>query len=170
MNDTSNTELAAPGTGSKWTRRIMIASLAINLGVAGLALGAFLHGGPGGTGDMARDPGFGPYDAVLRPEDRMALRSALRAKTGDLRAVRGEFITDAQAILAALRAQPFDPAALVVAMSAQRDHFSARMTLGSQTMGDYLVGLSPKDRLDFADRLEQRLLHGRRGGDASPAK
>lgn len=170
MNDTPNTEMVAPGTGSKWTRRIMIASLAVNLGIAGLALGAFLHSGPGGPGDMVRDLGFGPYDAVLRPEDRMALRSALRAKTGDLRAVRGEFVTDANAILAALRADPFDPAALDVAMTAQRDHFAARMTLGSQTMRDYLAGLAPKDRLDFADRLEQRLLHGRHGGDGPPGK
>jgi uncharacterized membrane protein len=167
MNDTPNSVLVPPATGSKWTRRIMIASLAVNLGVAGLALGSLFHGGPG-RGDMVRDMGFGPYDAALRPEDRTALRTALRSKTGDLKAARAEFITDAQAILAALRAEPFNPAALGAAMAGQRDHFAARMKLGSDTIRDYLAGLPQKDRLDFADRLEQRLLHGRRGGEAPP--
>ena len=168
MNDTPNSALVPQASGPKWTRRIMIASLAVNLAVAGLAVGSLFHGGPG-RGDMVRDLGFGPYDAVLRPEDRMALRSALKSKTGDLRAARSEFITDAQAILAALRAEPFDPAALGAAMAGQRDHFAARMKLGSDTMRDYLSGLPPKDRLDFANRLEQRLLRGRHGGDAPPA-
>ena len=167
MNNTSNSDLTPSVTGSKWMRRILIASLAVNLGVAGLALGSLWHDGPDGRGDMARNLGFGPYDAALRPEDRKALRSALRSKTGDLKAALAEFPADVDAIIVALRAEPFDPAALDAAMSSQRDHFAARMKLGSETMRDYLAGLAQKDRLDFAGRLEERLQHGRHG-DAPP--
>lgn len=168
MNDTPNSAMVSPPAGSNWTRRLLIASLAVNLGVAGLAIGAFVHGGPGGRGAMVRDLGFGPYDGVLRPEDRAALRTALRSKTGDLREVRAEFLTDAQTILAALRADPFNAAALDAALAGQRDHFAARMKLGSDTMRDYLVALPPKERLAFADRLEQHLLHGRHGDGPPP--
>ncbi|MGV8987922.1 MAG: periplasmic heavy metal sensor [Cypionkella sp.] len=174
MNDSlkgaANSAAVPPTASCKWTRRILVVSLAVNLGVAGLALGAVLHHGPGGHGDMVRNLGFGPYDDALRPEDRMALKAALRSKAGDLKAARVEFAGDAKAILAALRADPFDVATLGAALTGQRDHFAARMKLGSETMGDYLAGLPKQDRLDFADRLENQLLRKRRGGTAPPVK
>lgn len=146
---------------SKWTSWLLIASLGVNLCVAGLAVGAYLHGGPGGRGDLVRDIGFGPYDGSLRPEDRAALKAALRAKSGDLMDARAAMIVDSQAVLMALRAEPFDPPALSAAMAAQLDHLGARMTLGTDTMRDYLAALPDKDRLAFAARLDQHLQRGR---------
>lgn len=148
---------AVPGRRLRW---VLIASLAVNLAFGGMMLGAFLHGGPGGR-DMVRDLGFGPYDAALRPEDRVALRSLLRARDTDLTAVRAEARNDFRVILTALRAEPFDAAALNAALGVQQGHLTARMTLGNQTLRDFLAGLSPVDRKDFADRLEARLTHGR---------
>lgn len=153
-------ETTSPTTG-KGLRWALIASLAVNLGVAGMALGAWFHGGPGGREAMVRDLGFGPYDDALRPEDRDALRAAMRGKLGDLVASRRQIAGDVTAVLAALRADPFDAEALDTALAAQQAHLSARMKLGNDTMRDFLAGLSQADRLAFADRLEAHLKRGR---------
>lgn len=143
---------------SKALRWVLVASLALNLAVGGMMLGAMLKGGPGGR-DMVRDMGFGPYDAALLPQDRDALRAALRSKSRDLKANHALSGADLQAIVSALRATPFDPAALGAAMRVQQDHLAARLALGSDAMRDFLVSLSAQDRLAFADRLEERLMH-----------
>jgi uncharacterized membrane protein len=160
MTDNPNIPPGRASVSSRGVRWALIASLAVNLGVAGMALGAFLHGGPGGR-DAVHDLGFGPYDQALRPQDRQALKAAMGAKAQDLQASRAEVAQDAAAIIAALRAQPFDPAALQVALSGQQNHLNARMKLGGDALRDFLIGLSPQDRLDFAERLERHLLHGR---------
>lgn len=157
------TDTTKPPTGGKGLRWALVASLAVNLGVAGLALGVWLHDGPGGHGPMVRDLGFGPYDDALRPQDRDALRAALRGKLGDLAASRQQMAADVTAVLAALRADPFDANALDAALAAQQAHLSARMKIGNDTMRDFLAALPQADRLAFADRLEAKLKRGRRG-------
>lgn len=159
----------APASKRRALHWVLMASLAVNLAVAGLALGAFVRGGPGGH-DMGRNLGFGPYDAALLPEDRDRLRAAMRAKSGDLRSARAEAVTDMATVLSALRADPFDPAALDQALSQQMDHLSARMRLGSATMRDFLASLSPDERQAFADRLEDRMKRGRDMGERPPEK
>ncbi len=154
---------------SKWTRWVLIASLGLNLVVAGLGLGAFIHGGPGRAGDML-DLGFGPFDNSLRPEDRDAVKAAMRAKSGALSAARAAMVADSVAVLAALRTNPFDATALRTALASQEDHLNARLKLGTDTIGDYLAALTEKDRLEFADRLEHHLRHGKEPAAASPEK
>lgn len=159
-------EAKAPPAG-RALRWVLIVSLAVNLAVAGLALGAFLRGGPGPR-DMGRNLGFGPYDAALQSGDRESLRAAMRARMGDLGRARTEAQADMQAVLAALRADPFVPEALERALGDQNAHLAARMRLGSDVMRDFLAGLSPQDRKAFADRLEARMKHGRAAGDHPP--
>lgn len=161
MTETPHITPVRPSVSTRGLRWALVASLAVNLAVAGMAVGAFLHGGPGGRGDMVRDLGFGPFDQALRPQDRQALKAALGARSGALRAARVEAGQDATAIVSALRTQPFDPAALDAALTGQHTHLSARMKLGSEVLRDFLTGLAPQDRLDFADRMERHLLHGR---------
>jgi hypothetical protein len=55
-------------------------------------------------------------------------------------------------------------------MRAQQDHLAARLALGSDAMRDFLVSLSAQDRLAFADRLEERLLHGPKDPADPPKK
>lgn len=166
MNDTPNPASGPrPAVTSKTVRLALIVSLAINLGVAGLAIGAFLHGGRDGRGDMVRDLGFGPYDEALRAQDRTMLKAAMRARAGDLQATRVQVAADTTALLAALRTEPFDLNALDAALAAQQAHLGARMKLGSDTMRDFLASLSQEDRFAFADRMEHHLRHGK---DAAP--
>lgn len=131
-------------------------SVALNLAVAGLVLGAWAsdHGPRKG---MPRDLGFGPFSEALSPEDRRALRKAFMDQAPDFRttreAARAEFVT----LLATLRATPFDPAALTAALTAIETRNADRLDLGRTLIETRLVQMSEADRLAFADRLEQGL-------------
>lgn len=156
---------APPGPSRGW-RVVLAVSLALNLGVAGIIGGMILHGGPGRHGDMVRELGFGPFTEAMRPEDRAALRARFLQKAPDLRAERQEMQADAGALLAALRATPFDAAALEQAMQTQTQHLADRLDLGRALLQEFLVSLSPEARFAFADRLEERLRHGPGPSDA----
>jgi uncharacterized membrane protein len=135
---------------------VLAISVALNLAVAGLVLGAWAsdHGPRKG---MPRDLGFGPFSEALSPEDRRALRKAFMDQAPDFRttreAARAEFVT----LLATLRATPFDPAALTAALTAIETRNANRLDLGRTLIEARLVQMSEADRLAFADRLEQGL-------------
>ncbi len=161
--------LPAP-TGRKLKIALAI-SVAINLCVAGLIGGIALHVGPGGHGDMmVRDFGFGPFDDALSPDDRDALRGAIQGKLGDIRAARQQMQADGIAILSALRADPFDKDRLGAALDAQSDHLGERLKFGNGVIREFLMGLTPMARADFADRLEHRMRRGRDGGGPPETK
>lgn len=144
-------------------------SVALNLAVAGLIGGIAWHGGPGGRGDvMVRDFGFGPFEDALLPEDRAALRDTVKARMGDIRAARQQMQTDGLAILSALRADPFDPTVLSVALDGQAKHLGDRLKFGSDVIRDFVITLSPEARSAFADRLEHRMRRGRDGQADEP--
>lgn len=154
----------APARAGKGLRLALGISLALNLAVLGLGIGMVLHGGPDRRGDMVRELSFGPFTDALRPEDRKALRDRFLATTPDFAAERARMTADSQAILAALRAEPFDAAALGTALAAMQAHVTERMATGTGILVDFLTAMSPADRQAFADRLEAALRHGGRGG------
>jgi hypothetical protein len=82
-------------------------------------------------------------------------------RAGDIRVARRQMQADGANILAALRAEPFDPAALAAAIDAQAGHLGERLKFGSDVIRDHILGLSPEARAAFADRLERRMRHGR---------
>jgi uncharacterized membrane protein len=161
---------AAPvaGLGASTPRRVRIAlavSVALNLAVLGTAAGALLHGGPGDHGDMVRELGFGPFTEALGKDDRADLRKKFFAIQPDFRAERQRMQADSTAILAALRQTPFDPAGLDLALGAMESHITERLTLGSRLMADFLKGMTPEQRAEFANRLEASLRHGAGDGE-----
>jgi len=166
---TQSPDTPLPFAKPKSLRWLLVAALALNLAGGGMLLGSVLRGGAEGR-DMARDMGFGPYDAALLPQDRDALRAALRNKSSDLKANRAMAGADLVAVVSSLRATPFDLAALDAAMAAQQDHLAARMKFGTDAMYAFLTSLTPQERLAFADRLEDRLLHGPKDRPDPPKK
>lgn len=143
--------------------RIALAvSVALNLAVVGVIVGAAFQkdGGPGGGN--VRDLGFGPYTEALSREDRAALRSAFLAKNPDLRAARDSMRDDINEVLAALRADPFEPSRLQAALGAQTERMSGQLVTGQQLMSDFFVQMSTEARLGFADRLEAGLRRPRK--------
>lgn len=149
----------APGVGRGW-RILLAVSLALNLAVAGFVLGHALTGaGPGFRGmrgDMPREVGFGPMTEALTPEDRVLLRERLFSHAPQIREARRQIEEDLAAQIAALRAEPFDPAALRTAFDAQHGHMAENLALAHEALLDFLIALSPEARVAFADRLAQR--------------
>jgi len=145
----------APQTLNKTPKAIKIAlglSLALNVAVVGVVAGALLH--DGGPGHMPRELGLGPFTEAFSPEDRQAMRQSFMShasEMGGMRGMRDAMQADRQAVLTALRANPFDPAAFQAAVAAQGDRMASRIALG-QT-------LSAEERAAFADRLEHMLDH-----------
>ena len=111
-NDTSDkatTPDAIPQPSARWVRIALATSLAINLGIAGIVVGAMLRdGGPMHNANSARELGFGPFTEALSKVDRAELRRAFLAKVPEMRDDRRATREDTGALLAKLRATPFD--------------------------------------------------------------
>lgn len=160
-------EAVPPVGGAKAGKGVRIAlglSLAFNLLVVGLVAGAVLRDG-GPRDRMVRDLDFGPFTEALSPRDRDELRRAYVQRAPDLRGARQEMRTDLQAFLAALRAEPFDPAALAQVMENQQGRMARRIELGQDLLLERLAAMDPQARAEFADRLERRLRRGGGPGD-----
>lgn len=137
-------------------------SVTLNLIVAGLVAGAILRGPPGPEG-RDREFMFGPFSEAMQPADRRALRKTILERAPGLGQMRQQMRADMDKVLAALRAQPFDPAALAAVMEAQQTRMSGQIAVGSQALRDFLVAMTPEARAAFADRLEARLRHKEMG-------
>lgn len=147
------TDLASKPATGRGLRFALAVSVAVNLAIAGVVGGAVLRAdGPRGH-PMHRDLGFGFFGEALTPGDRAELRRLMVASR-DVLPSRQEMGQDLAAILAALRAEPFDPEALDVAMQSQVEQLRARLDLGQVLMVEFLSDLPDRDRLAFADRLE----------------
>jgi uncharacterized membrane protein len=153
-----NTETAGrAGRGLRW---VLAVSVALNLAVVGLVAGAMLReGGPHGR--MVRDLDFGPFTEALTEGDREALRRAFMARMPEMRDMRAAMRADFAALLAALRAEPFDAAALQGAVANQAGRMQRRLEVGQQIMLERIAAMTVTDRRAFADRLEARLRDGR---------
>jgi uncharacterized membrane protein len=142
------------GTG-RGLKIALAVSVALNLAVAGLVAGAWVKGGPGHV--MPRDLSFGPFSAALNAEDRRALRKALFDRAPGFRDARKAAQAEFTALLAALRASPFDPAAAQSALAAIEARNAGRLELGRSLIEARITEMSEADRLAFADRLEKGL-------------
>ncbi len=146
----------------RWVTVLLVLSLAANLLVAGLVAGAWLRDGPPGA--AGRDPGFGPFAEALSDDDRRALRRAFLSRMPEMRENRMALRTDMQGVLAALRADPFDAAALDIAMDRALARLGDRITFGQSLLVDRITTMSSTERAAFADRLETALARGPRRG------
>ena len=151
---------AVPAT-SRGVKIALALSVALNLAVAGLAVGAWL--GDGRHHGMPRDMSFGPFSAALDDTDRRAIRKALMERLGEFREQRDAARAEFEALLVALRADPFDAGALKTALAALEARNAERLELGRSLIETRLIEMSAEDRGAFADRLEKGL--GRGGRD-----
>lgn len=149
---TATPPVSSPTT-SRWLKPALIVSVALNLAVAGLILGAWL--GDGHRGGMPRDMSFGPFSEALSDQDRRALRKGLMERAGEFSSSRKAARAEFETLLAALRADPFDPAAMTSALAAIETRNAERLQLGRSLIETRLIEMSPKDRAAFADRLER---------------
>lgn len=147
---------AAPSpSGASWIKIALAVSVALNLAVAGLAAGAFLKDGPGRG--MPKDLSFGPFSDALNGEDRRALRTAVKDRMPSFRESRAEARAEFATLLGALRASPFDEAALQSALAAIKTRNANRLELGRSLIEARILQMSQVERLAFAERLENGL-------------
>ncbi|MCX7286659.1 MAG: periplasmic heavy metal sensor [Rhodobacterales bacterium] len=149
------TGTAPAPSGPKWIRTALAVSVALNLAVAGLAVGAFLKGGPGRG--MPHDLSFGPFSDALDGDDRRALRMALMDRMPSFRESRAEARAEFATLLDALRASPFDGAALQSALAAIETRNADRLELGRSLIEARILQMTEDERLAFAERLEKGL-------------
>ena len=155
------TEATKPGTpplsatGPRWMRIALAVSVALNLAVAGLAIGAWVKEGPGRG--LPREMSFGPFTDALSEADRKEIRKSLGDHASGFRAEREAARAELVALLATLRAAPFDPVAARSALAAITSRATDRLELGRSLIEARILAMSDAERLAFADRLERGL-------------
>ncbi|MDJ1007924.1 MAG: periplasmic heavy metal sensor [Paracoccaceae bacterium] len=146
---------AAARRSPLWMRLLLLGSLGLNLLVAGMIGGALLSGaGPGAARDAARDIGVTPFVRALPSEDRRALLRELFRERDGLRDRRRDMRESFAQLLAALRAEELDRAALERIVADQRAAGEARQRLGERLVLDRIEEMTVTERRAYADRLE----------------
>lgn len=155
-----------PARGFRWGRLVLVTSLALNLGVLGVFVGAAAKGGwQGKEPREIRDVGFGIFTQALTQDERKALRRAFMDNAVDMRATRDSLQQDMATLLAALRASPFEEASLADALRQTTARARERQAFGEKLLLDFVASLPEAERLAFADRLEAGpLLDRAKGG------
>lgn len=141
-----------------WGKIVLFLSLALNLLIIGLVLGA-VSGGPRDRdrSPALRDLGYGPFVQALARSDRQALSAAIRAESGSLRENRAALRAQFEAILGALRADPFDAEAFNTLVVDQRSRVSERVQIGQDLLLKQIAQMTPDDRAAYADALDKSL-------------
>ncbi|QIZ82479.1 periplasmic heavy metal sensor [Thalassovita gelatinovora] len=152
------------GSPRVWVRVVLVVSLALNLAVLGVVVGAVARFGAPGDGPPARaDLVGGAYTRALSPADRRKIGRQLMRDQNDALPTRSTRAGEYQNMLAALRAQPFDADTVNAILQRQRDFGHKRAELGHKLFLQHLSDMSAADRSAYADRLEQGL--NRHDGD-----
>jgi uncharacterized membrane protein len=149
----------APRT-ARWVKVVLVLSLGLNLLILSMMAGAWLSpDGPRSTrmDSAARDLGATPFIGALEPEDLRALFGAIRREAEPLRQNREELRLRFEALLGALRADPFDPAEVQALLALQRGAATERQMIGERLLVERLAEMSPDARAAFAARLEEGL-------------
>jgi uncharacterized membrane protein len=159
----SETPSAPAATVSRtpvWVRVLLVASLAVNLLVAGIVVGARVgHGRDEGV-RLPRDAGALLYLGALPREDRAALVAELRAESPggpDRRERMAEALAEVRATLATLRAEPFEADAFARRLGHQRAVAARRGERAEALLVERVAAMSPDERRAYADALEETL-------------
>jgi len=160
------TSAPSPASGARWMKIALVISLAFNLLVVGLVLGAALgrerhmdrHDRD--RSEVPREFMRSPFLGALDPEDRRAVGRELRRDEGSLRENRAELRARFERLLAAIRTEPFDRAAIEAILDEQRAAGARRLEIAEQAVLDRLSAMSPEARAAYAERLDRSLRRG----------
>ena len=155
--------MAQDGGGmTRGWRIVLIVSLALNLLVAGAIGGWVLRHGIGPHRAHIPHPVRmaqmgGPLTHALDAKGRAAIATTLRKDRGSREARRAALREGFEALLADLRAQPFDSNAVAARLAAQRALVAGRLTDGHAALVAHLAQMTAAGRAAYADRLEEKL-------------
>lgn len=142
----------------RWVTLLLVLSLAANLGVLGLFGGAVI-GVRDADEDQARRL---PFLLRVMPESRHdEARALLEESRSEREALeQGREAADAE-LIAAMCADPFDPARLEAAFATRREASAERRGLIRGHILELADRMSAPERAEMADRTEQMLRHWR---------
>ena len=142
--------------GLRW---LLIGSLALNLLVAGVVGGAVIGHFAGGDGRRPPEHFGTPYMRALSFEDKRtlgrAIRQAYRGAEIDRKADRRSY----ERVVALLRADPLDVAALSEEAARQDASTIDRRALAQEAWLALVAKMSAEERAGYADRLDEALRH-----------
>lgn len=155
-----------PPKRRRWMIPLLVASLAVNLIVVGIVIGALLSpDGPrrGGDGQRSVRGVVGePFFRALPEDARREMVRDLMANRDRARENRAALRQRFEAFLAALRSDPFDAAEVGRLLGEQRGAAVRRQELGEELLLKRLEAMSAEERAAYADALEDRLRNFRR--------
>lgn len=142
----------------RWMRIALFGSLAVNLAVVGLVVGAVVKGPPEDDKHFQMPPDTAvPYARAFEGDEKRALRRALRGAYAGLRPDPAGPLQGYRDAIDVLRSEPFDAGALSEVLEGQNAQTEARRRLGQEALVSVLADLSPEARLAYAARLEAEI-------------
>lgn len=136
---------------------LLIASLAINVLLVGVAIGGYLgldRRSP--PRSPPQDMALGPLGSAFSREDRAAMMREAEKAGADLGVMRDGLQQDMQSLLTALTAEPWDPGRVQQSLAGMRVRAETRAELGEKVMIDRLSAMSPDERHAYAAKLRSR--------------
>ncbi|MEL7300280.1 MAG: periplasmic heavy metal sensor [Pseudomonadota bacterium] len=154
-------------------RVVLYLSLAFNLVIVGIVVGAIATQGQRGHDrrpPAAEEIGMGAVIAALEPRERRALALEMRRALRQDGRSRGALKAQLEGVVAALRAEPFQPEEVSRLLGAQLSEAEFRLGLARDIFVARLVAMDETERAAFADGLEEELARprgprGPRAGD-----
>lgn len=142
-----------------WQRVLLVASLALNLAILGAAIGFFaMNRGPDGRHGPPRvDRMGGPLTHALSHEDRRAIGRAIWKEYREGRPSRADQRAQYDAVIAALRAEPYAADVVERNLEDQLSLATERQRVGQRILLERLAAMSAEERTAFADRLQEGL-------------
>jgi uncharacterized membrane protein len=163
MSET-NAKAGAPRM-RRGVRIVLFASLALNLLVAGLVLGAVLtHRDRPDRHPPRFDQVAGPMSRAMSHEDRRAIGQAMRQAFREERPTREAVKAEYDRVIAALETVPFDSQAVRESVERQMAATDRRMRLGREVLLNRIEAMSDGERAAFAARLREELSRARLPG------
>jgi len=144
-----------------WLWAALITSLALNLAVVA-AVTTHRFGGHGGHGRIS-GPGLTQvlpraFFRSLDRDRRAELVGVLGEHRKEFRSLRKELRENARGLAAALRAEPYDPAAVNTALQVYDNSATTMIVRGRTIAEDFFTRLTPEERLTMADEIERKTM------------
>ena len=157
-------ETTAPAKGqSRFMRLALILSVALNLAIAGLVIGASLKFRAEPPPPI-RDLNFGDFSAAMTPGQRADLRRHFVDQAPDLGQLRGQMRREREALLVILRAEPFDATGFGNALAETRKRHTERSSQAEAALREVIAQMSSAERRDLAARVEAEMRRPPRKG------
>lgn len=143
----------AAGPSRLW-RIVLVLSLALNLAVVGVVVGAAASGRWGDGPPRSFDLGLGPLSRALAPEERRAIGRRLRED----RSLRSFDLRErVNRVVATLQAEPFDPDALRGLLAEQNQRIATVQATAQEVILEQIIAMTPERRRAFADQLLEEM-------------